>query len=393
MYKRRLEEKIKEAAKYSPVIAILGPRQSGKTTLAKQAFPEYTYFSFENIDTRALALTDLKNFLHAVVGDKNVIFDEFGHIPNLLSYLQGIVDASGRAGQFVLAGSQNYLMNEKITQSLAGRVALFTLFPLDQEELKMAGVLPPSSEEIMIQGCYPRIYWQNAPFAQWYDDYIFSYLERDVRSLKNIGNLLDFKRFMTACAARIGQIISYVDLARDVQISLPTVKSWLSLLEASYAIFLLPSYHKNFNKRITKMPKLYFYETALAARLLGIDHNYLVTQSTLKGQFFENYVMSEFIKSLSHQKQRTCLYFWRDSNNNELDCIIDQHNNITGIEIKSGKTFNTSMLSGLTFAQENLDLQTKNSFVVYGGEMSMEISPQKATLVAWNDLQKVFSNQ
>lgn len=391
MYKRHLTEKIQSATTYSPIIAILGPRQSGKTTLAKQAFPEYTYFSFENIDTRELALADLKNFLFSVVGNKNVIFDEFGHVPELLSYLQGIVDSSSRMGQFILTGSQNYLMNEKITQSLAGRVSLFTLLPLDQEEFKLAEILPPSPEEVIIKGCYPRIYWQKAPFDEWYDDYIFSYLERDVRSLKNIGDLLAFKRFMAACASRIGQIISYADLARDLQISQPTVKNWLSLLAASYTVFLLPSYHKNFNKRIVKMPKLYFYETALAARLNGIDLDQITMNHSLKGAFFENYVMSECIKSFHHQKKVPSLYFWRDSNNNELDCIIENPGGkISGIEIKSSKAFDKSMLAGLSFAQEHLGLSTEHSFLVYGGNESMNLA-EKATLVAWNDLASITS--
>lgn len=384
MYKRTLEEKIIQAARQNPALAILGPRQSGKTTLVKQAFSDYLYFSFENLDTRALAQADMRSFLIQTVGTKNVIFDEFQHIPELLSYLQGIIDESGRMGQFVLTGSQNYLMNERITQSLAGRISLFTLFPLDQSEMKNASILPTTPEEIMIQGCYPRIYYQGSPFSEWYDDYIFSYLERDVRSLKNIGDLMLFKRFMRACASRVGQILDYTDLARDLQISQQTVKSWLSILEASYTIFLLPPYHKNFNKRIIKSPKLYFYETALAARLLDCSHESINTNPTLKGAFFENYVISELMKQAHHAKSRPQLYFWRDTNMREIDCLQEKNGELIALEIKSSRVFKQDMLDNLRFAHTDLSIKKSDCFLVFGGDM--EVTTQDAHVIAWNNL-------
>ncbi len=388
MYHRLLTEKIKKSATYNPIVAILGPRQSGKTTLAKMAFPDYAYYSFENMDTQAVAQADLRGFLNSVTGKQGVIFDEFQREPQLLSYLQGIVDESGRMGEFVLTGSQNYLMSEHISQSLAGRVALFTLLPLDQQEMSLANLLPASAETVLIQGCFPRIYWQKTPFDEWYDDYLFSYLERDVRGLKHVGDLFAFKQFMKACALRIGQIVSYSDLARDLQISLPTVKNWLSLLEASYCIFLLAPYYKNFSKRITKSPKLYFYETALAARLLGVSAEQLVMNPTMKGIFFENYVISDIAKQFCHSKQRPQMYFWRDSNNNEIDCILELEGNIRGIEIKSSTTFKADMLNGIRFGQEHIGLTPHTSFLVYGGTISLE--QEQCSIVGWNELKKVM---
>ena len=388
MYYRRLTERVQKSATYNPIVAILGPRQSGKTTLAKMAFPNYAYYSFENMDVQALVQADLKAFLKNVTGKGGVIFDEFQRVPQLLNNLQGVVDESGRMGEFILTGSQNYLMSERITQSLAGRVALFTLLPLDQQELAQAGILPASPEAIMAKGCYPRIYWQNASFDEWYDDYIFAYLERDIRGLKHVNDLLLFKRFMEACAARTGQLISYAELARDVQISVQTATSWLSLLAASYSIFLLPAYHNNFSKRVAKSPKLYFYETALAMRLLGITEDKLHESPTLKGHFFENYVISEIAKEFSHQKKRPQMYFWQTASNNEIDCIIELNGQIRSIEIKSSTVLKTDMLKGLRYGQEELGITPRASFLVYGGNMSME--QEQCSLIAWNDLKKLF---
>jgi len=255
MIKRLMEERVIEMAAAMPVVAILGPRQSGKTTLAKAAFPHYKYVTLEDLEMRALAEQDPRGFLSAFENEKGVILDEFQNVPPLLSYIQTIVDASNRLGFFVLTGSQNFLMLEAITQSLAGRIALFTLLPLSLEELSAAGIVPDSVEALMLKGLYPRPYSQPVSSAEWYPDYIRTYVERDVRSLRNIEDLSLFRHFLALCAGRIGQLLNVASLANDCGVTVATAKKWLSLLEASYLIYLLQPYHVNIGKRHIKTPK------------------------------------------------------------------------------------------------------------------------------------------
>lgn len=270
MISRLLQKKLEALAQKLPVVAILGPRQSGKTTLSRMVFGNYAYVSLENLDSRTFAQEDPRSFLDTYAKE-GVIFDEIQHVPLLLSYIQTWVDEWQKPGQFILTGSQNFLINEAITQTLAGRIAILNLLPLSVDELAAANLLPAQSEECMFLGGYPRIYAKEIAPEDWYPNYIQTYIERDVRQVKNVHDLAVFQRFLKLCAGRIGQLINFSSLANDCDVSLSTVKSWLSLLEQSFIIFLLRPHHANFSKRLVKTPKLYFVDTGLACTLLEIQ--------------------------------------------------------------------------------------------------------------------------
>ena len=293
MIKRIISKRLLSLSKKIPVISITGPRQSGKTTLAKSAFPNYNYVSLENPDNLDFALSDPKGFLNNY-GTK-LIIDEAQYAPKLFSYIQTIVDEKGKNGLFVLTGSQNFLLNAGISQSLAGRVLIFNLLPFSYDELRSTEYNIENLSELLVKGFYPRIYDSGLESKDWYQSYVQTYLERDVRQILNVGDINSFRNFLRACAGRCGQIINLSSIGSDLGISYQTVKKWLSVLEQSYIIFLLQPYFENFNKRIIKSPKLYFYDTGLLCYLLGINSAETFNLHYLKGGIYETYVISEFI--------------------------------------------------------------------------------------------------
>lgn len=364
-----------------PVLAITGPRQSGKTTLLKHIFKDYQYVSLENPEVRAFAQEDPQGFLETY--NEKVIFDEVQRVPDLFSYLQGVVDEAQLEGQFILSGSQNFLLLEKITQSLAGRVALFKLLPFSFEELKEQNILAKDWYEAAYKGFYPRIYDKQILPADFYPNYIETYVERDVRNLMNVKDLTLFRNFVKLCAGRIGQVLNVSSLANDCGISHTTAQAWLSILESSYIIFTLPPYYKNFNKRIIKSHKLYFYDTGLAAFQLGIAGAEQLNTHYLKGGLFENMIIAELLKQNFNQGIQADLYFWRDSNDNELDCLVERAGRLEIIELKAGKTINTDYFKNFDYFKKIAGELITQSYLVYGGEQNQK--RRQAVVRKWND--------
>lgn len=376
MIKRALIPKIKKLSTLYPVIAITGPRQSGKTTLVKEIFSDYLYLNLENLDLLSAARTDPRNFLHLGSGQK-IIIDEIQKLPDLFSYIQTEVDERKISGQFVITGSQQFELSEKISQSLAGRVANFTLLPLAISEIGKI----PAFEKLAVNGFYPRIYDRPIPPKDYYRDYLSSYVERDVRQIKNIGDLSSFQRFLQLVAGRVGQIVNFSTLASDAGISHRTAESWLSVLEASYIIFRLQPYFQNFGKRVIKSPKLYFYDTGLLCYLLGIDSPKGLSVHFATGHIFENMVIADCLKQTCNDRSSDRLYFFRDNNGLELDLIVDHSGTQKGIEIKSGRTFNPEMLSGLKQWQKLNAHAGETGYLVYNGELEQKIGNNK--VVNW----------
>ena len=382
--KRNLTSHIKKMLTQFPVVSITGPRQSGKTTLLKKEFSDYKYFNLERIDHRQLIMNDPIGFLRS--NGNKIVFDEAQNYPDLFSYIQVLSDEKKMQGQFLLSGSQSFLLNEKISQSLAGRVSINHLFPFGITEINRINSI--SVFEEIFHGFYPRVFEQNINPVDFYPSYIQTYIERDIRTLKSIGNLNTFSRFVSLCAGRVGQILNISSLANDAGISVNTAKSWLSLLEASFIIFLLQPYYKNFNKRLIKSPKIYFYDTGLASSLLRITNAEMISTHYLYGNLFENLVISEIMKFKYHHGQNPDIYFWRDSNGVEIDCIIEKGDgDIMAIEIKGGQTFSNDYLKNIK-KLEKLNISTDN-FVIYTGEFSSKISGVE--LIAWKDFMNFLS--
>jgi predicted AAA+ superfamily ATPase len=388
MIKRSLEKELKATAKQFPVIAVLGPRQSGKTTLVKNTFKKYTYITLEDLDKQRLAQADPRGFLEANKTKQGLILDEVQYVPELFSYIKTFVDEHKGSGQFILTGSQNFLLNEKISQSLAGRVAILTLLPLSIDELNRASLLPDNVESLMFSGSYPRIFDENTSPNKWHPNYIRTYLERDVRNLKNIENLTLFQNFIALCAGRIGQVLNLTSLGDDCGITANTVTAWLSLLECSYIIFRLQPHYKNFSKRLIKSPKFYFYDTGLACSLLGITSAKELSMHYMRGNLFESFVLSECMKYQYNKDRRPNIYFWRDSQGHEIDGIIEQGLHLTPIEIKAGKTINASFFDGLTYWNNLSAADPQKSFLIYGGTEKQK--RKGVNILGWQDLQDVF---
>ncbi len=380
MIKRVITEKIIQLAEKFPVISVTGPRQSGKTTLIKTIFPDYRYESLEDPDTRLFAINDPRKFLNA---EKKMIIDEIQIAPELFSFMQSNTDKTNTNGQFIISGSQSFLLNQHISQSLAGRVAILNLMPLSLIELVDHGIPVPGYEKLIYQGFYPRLYDRNIEPVDFYPNYIQTYIERDVRLLQNIHDLTLFIRFLKLCAGRIGQLLNMNSLANDCGVSPNTAKSWVSVLEASFIIFLLQPHFKNFNKRLVKMPKLYFIDTGLASSLLEIQSENQLSTHYLRGALFENFIISEFIKTRLNQGLRNNCYFWRDNKGMEIDCIIESGNRLTPIEIKSGNTFNQDFFRNLNYWNKLSGNPVKNSYVIYGGDSSRDT--KDGTLLSWRD--------
>lgn len=348
-----------------PILVVTGPRQSGKTTFLKVQFPEYRYINLENPDNRRYAENDPNAFLAEY--DKYVIIDEAQRVPFLFSYLQSKVDEDQIMGQYILSGSQNFHLMENITQSLAGRVALFKLFPFDLDELKSADLLNSDSAENIVRGAYPALFDRDIPSKSFYSNYLQTYVERDLTELIHVKDMRLFRNFISLCAGRAGQLLNLNSLANECGISQPTAKSWISVLETSYIVFQLQPYFKNFNKRITKSTKLYFYDTGLLSHLLKMKDASSFRVSPFKGHIFENYVVSEFLKSNAHKNLLRELFFWRDSAGHEVDLIWQDDDKLNLIEIKASQTILPEMFKGLSYFQNLAGDLVKTKTLVHSG--------------------------
>lgn len=384
MYTRALSPDILAAAQYFPVVALLGPRQSGKTTLAQNLFPHHRYLSLEDLDLREAAHRDPKTFLQANSNPQGIIIDEFQHVPTLLSYLQTIVDRDPKPGYFVLTGSQNFLMNQAISQSLAGRISLHTLLPLSIAELKANKILPDEIEPMLFQGCYPAIFAKQIPPERLYKNYLQTYIERDVRQLANIGDLTKFQTFIRLCAARVGQLINFTSLGNEAGVSDVSVRRWLTILEASYIVFRLAPFHQNFGKRLIKSSKLYFYDTGLLCSLLQIRSTDLATHQN-RGNIFESFIIADILKFYFNQGKTPRIYFWRDKSEHEIDCLIEDGQSILPIEIKSGRTYSPRFFEGINFWHSLRASKSQDGLVVYAGSSSLVRSHPH--LLSWQDLE------
>ena len=363
-----------------PIIALTGPRQSGKTTLTRQLFPAKPYVSLENPEQRQFATDDPKRFL-AQFADGAVI-DEVQRVPSLLSWLQGLVDERQRMGDFVLTGSQQFDLVRHITQSLAGRVGRVELLPLQGLELQHAGLLGGDVDTLMVTGHYPALYSRDLLPQDWFSNYVATYVERDVRQLLQIKDLQLFQRFLRLAAARSGQLLNLSSLGADVGISSVTAREWIGVLEASYLVMRLPPYFENFGKRLVKTPKLYFLDTGLMCWLLGIHSAAILSAHPLRGQVFETMVVVEAYKAALNKGQQAALYFWRDSAGQEIDLLAQRDGVFEGYEIKSGSTFSPDWFKQLT-KFEKLNPKAVRSTVIYGGDESS--SRSQGEVLAWAD--------
>ncbi|MEN8253308.1 MAG: ATP-binding protein [Patescibacteria group bacterium] len=374
MIKRAITKKILELSQKYPVVSITGPRQSGKTSLCKKLFAEYKYYNLENLDTLARAKLDPRSFLEMGSGIKMII-DEVQKYPDLLSYIQTEVDEQKIDGQFIITGSQNFAISEGISQSLAGRVANFTLLPLSILEIEQGRYKNEFSDSntSILRGFYPRPLVKKINAQDFYRDYLATYVERDVRQIKNIGDLGLFQKFLQLVAGRVGQLVNYSSLANDVGVSYKTIESWLSVLEASYIIYTLQPYFKNFGKRAIKSPKIYFYDVGLLCHLLEINSTTDLITHYAYGQIFENLVITEVQKNYQNTRKNVGRYFWRDNHQNEIDLLLSSGGKLHGVEIKSSKTFNQDMLKGLQY-WHNIDPVINNQItLVYAGAIDQLI--------------------
>lgn len=364
MIDRSIEPVLRQMAAQFKAVAVTGPRQSGKTTLAQKVFPEKPYVSLEAPDQRTRAIRDPRQFLSRF--PDGCVLDEVQRAPELFSYLQGRLDASPRAGQFILTGSQQFGMMAQISQTLAGRVGLLKLLPFSLGELPDAA--STRLNEILWNGAYPPIFDQGIDPAFWYDGYIATYVERDVRQILQIQDTHLFQRFLALCAGNIGQLFNASRIGNDCGLNHGTVSKWLSVLEASYVAFRLQPHHKNFRKRLVKTPKIYFYDLGLAIRLLGIETPRQLDTHPLRGALFENWVILEQLKNRYNRGLRNNLYFWRNNTGQEIDLLMDQGGQLTPIEIKSGQTFARDWLKGLQKWLLLAGKEAQSPTVVYAGE-------------------------
>lgn len=381
MIERLLKNKLLEMVGKYPVITLTGPRQSGKSTLLRTTFPDYQYVSMEDPDRQLFALDDPRGFL-STYPDRTII-DEVQRVPGLFSYLQTHVDEQNREGMYLLAGSHNFLLMQNISQSLAGRTAILKLLPFSCRELKDAGQLPGTVDEQLFTGAYPRLYDKKISATDFYPYYIQTYVERDVRLMKNIGDLSKFIRFIKLCAGRIGQLLNLSSLANECGIAVSTAQAWVSLLEASYIVFLLKPDHNNYAKRLVKSPKLYFYDTGLACSLLEIRDFRQVSGHFLRGGLFENLVINEFVKESLNKGVEPSLTFWRDSTGNEVDMLETIGNKQNAYEIKSGATYAQDYFKGISKWAKLSGATAEQCFAVYAGDKSLQTS--HGLVKAWKD--------
>jgi len=363
--------KLKQLASKFRVVAVVGPRQSGKTTICRKTFPRKPYVSLENPDIAEFATEDPNGFLKQF--KNGAILDEVQKLPHLFSYIQQIVDEIDKPGFFILSGSNNFLMQQSISQTLAGRVAYLHLLPCSLKELKKAKLLQDYESQIF-NGNYPEPTYKGIAAVDWYPNYISTYVERDVRQLKNITDLALFMKFLRLCAGRCGQILNMQSIGNDCGIDAKTVLAWLHVLQASYIVYLQKPYYNNFNKVIMKSPKLYFYDTGLACSLLGIQNSQQLSLHPLKGGLFENMILIDLLKQRLNKGQTDNLYYWRDKTGNEIDILLDSASSVTAIEVKAGATMNTDYQKGLLYFKK-IDIEKKVlPILCYTGTISQQRS-------------------
>jgi predicted AAA+ superfamily ATPase len=370
MIERQIKNQLVTLAASYPVVAVLGPRQAGKTTLIKKTFPHKPYVNLEYPDIRLLAQTDPRRFLQNY--PEGAILDEIQRAPELLSYIQAIVDEKNEAGLFLLTGSHQLELHGALTQSLAGRIGLLTLLPFSIHELTEAGI-ELNLNEYLLTGFLPRIYDKNLEPSIVYRDYLKTYVERDVRQLINLKDLITFQRFLKLCASRAGTILNANNMANEIGVSNHTIKHWLSILEASFIIFMLPPYFENFGKRIIKSPKLYFFDVGLVAYLLNIETLEQVDRDPLRGNLVENLIVLELYKYRNNQGKDPNLYFYRDAQKNETDVIYKTGNELIPIEIKSSQTIHPRFLKGLDYFANIAKDRVSQGFVIYAGDQEIKM--------------------
>ena len=386
MIPRDLAPELTRAATQVPAVTLTGPRQSGKTTLCRAMFPDHPYRTLEALDERAFALQDPRRFLARF--PEGAVIDEVQRAPGLLSYLQGIIDEDPTPGRWILTGSQNLALLESVSQSLAGRTEVLHLLPLTWDEITRFDRSPASLEEAMITGGYPRVFDRQLDPSRWLRSYIATYIERDVRTISNIGDLVTFQRFVELCAGRTGQLLNYSSLAGDCGVSQPTAKAWLSVLETSFIAFRLPAFHANLRKRLVKMPKLYFHDTGVVCWLLGIREPGQLRSHPLRGAIFETWVVSEIVKHRANRGETRGLSFYRDRNGAEVDLVIERPGGLTLLEAKSAATPSSSLFRGAGRVRRHFrDGVLPDVVVVYGGEERQE--RDAGTLVPWRGVGEV----
>lgn len=376
MLPRKATARIESLATMFKSIAIIGPRQSGKTTLVKALFKQKPYVSLENLDTRNFALQDPRGFLDQY--PNGAVFDEIQRVPELFSYLQEYIDATTQQAKYILTGSNNFLLQQNISQTLAGRIAYVELLPFSLEELGTIHAQSTSDNQLLFTGFYPPIHDQQIAAQEWYSQYIKTYIERDIRQLKNISDLLVFERFMRLLAGRNGQELNKAALGIEVGVDAKTIDAWLSILQTSYLLFLLPPFYNNYNKTVVKRPKVYFIDTGLVCNLLGIYNSAQLDLHPLRGSLFEGLVIAELHKKSSQEGGKVKLFYWRDKSGNEVDVIIDTGMNRIPIEIKAGKTIQSDYFKGLNYW--NALRKEEGGMVLYGGDQQQQRSNNTAVL-------------
>ena len=387
MIERDLAARLRLAARTSPAVTLTGPRQSGKTTLCQAVFPQHPYATLEAPDIRAFAAEDPRGFLAQF--PHGAVIDEVQRAPDLLSYLQVLIDADPVPGRWILTGSQNLSLLQSVSQSLAGRTAVYNLLPLSRAEVVRFDRCPDSLEETLLAGGYPRIFDRGLDPGEWLRSYVATYVERDVRTLGNVGDLAAFQRFVELCAGRTAQLVNYSSLANDCGVSQPTAKAWLSILETSFVVFCLPPYHSNLRKRLVKMPKLHFYDTGLVCWLLGVRTPGQLRSHPLRGSIFETWVVSEIAKYRTHRGETRGLSFYRDRNGAEVDLVIEHPLRVTLVEAKSAETASSSLFRGVRRVRRHIEESPRPCRVVvaYGGDQHQDRS--EGSLVPWRKLHEV----
>ena len=381
MISRTAQARLKKLATTFRSVAVIGPRQSGKTTLCKTVFPKKPYVSLENPDSREFATNDPRAFLAQY--KNGAILDEVQKVPVLFSYLQQILDETNKRGLFILTGSNNFLLQENITQTLAGRIGYLQLLPLSLQELSDNKLLKADYMQHILSGGYPEVYARKLNAADWYPSYLSTYIERDVRQLKNIGNLAQFMKLLRLCAGRTGQVLNMTSLANDCGVDQKTIAAWLAVLQSSYIIYLLRPYHNNFNKRIIKSPKLYFTDTGVVCSLLGIEKAKQISTHALKGFLFENFIINEHLKQRLNKGRQDNLYYWRDKTGNEIDLLMDEAGKLTIMELKSGETISSDFFKGLNyFASLN---KNAKQYLIYSGQQQQKRT-NGVTVLPWKEL-------
>lgn len=369
-YQRHLENVVKTRAKYFPVIVVTGPRQSGKTTFMKQLYPEFDYYNLENMATLELVKNDPLDVLESY--KKGLVIDEVQRFPEILSYIQAYVDERKEMGKIIISGSQNLLISEKVGQTLAGRVAYCYMYPLSINELKDNKLLISDVYKQLRRGGYPAIYDRNVPPELFYDQYISTYVERDVRMIREVADLIQFRKFLVLLAGRVGRLVNLASLANDVGVTGKTIEDWLSVLEASFVIYRHVPYFQNVGKRLIKSPKIYFCDTGVLCYLLGLTDDKFLKSHHLIGQIFENYVVNEINKLLDNEEVKARTYFYRDSSGSEVDLLIEQGERILPVEIKISSTFSRDQLKGIKYWQKLINSEDRGYIINTGKTMKTD---------------------